>query len=70
MRLSDIKEGEKLPENLMEAVELAQGSSFVRSILPEHLASCFIDAKKADWSAISASGYPKVAARDMEFPVT
>ena len=70
MRLSDIKVGEKLPENLMEAVELAQGSSFVRSILPEHLASCFIDAKKADWSAISASGYPKVAARDMEFPVT
>ena len=70
MRLSDIEQGEKLPENLSEAIGYAEGSSFVRSLLPGHLTSCFISAKKADWECISASGYPKVTARDMEFPVT
>ena len=70
MKLSEIKEGEGLPENLREAIEEAESSSFVRSLLPEHLVSCFISAKKADCETASASGYPKVAARDMEFLVT
>ena len=60
----------KLPENLREAVEKAEASAFVKSLLPEHLRSCFIEAKKTDWKNISASGYPKVTARDTEFPLT
>ncbi len=70
MRLSEISAGEKLPENLREAVEAAENSSFIRSVLPEHLIECFLNAKKADWERASLSGYPKVAARDMEFLVT
>ena len=66
----DIDEGKKLPENLKEAIEGAENSSFIREILPEHLVECFIDAKKADWEMAAQSGYPKVTARDMEFPVT
>ena len=69
-RLSDIEEGRKLPENLKESIELAEGSEFVRSILPEHLVECFLNAKKADWETAAQSGYPKVTARDMEFLVT
>ena len=70
LSLSDIKTGEKLPENLSDAIECAESSSFLRSLIPEHLFNCFLSAKKADWNAASASGYPKVAARDMEFLVT
>ena len=70
LRLSGIKEGERLPENLHEAIGKAQDSDFIRMLLPEHLASCFISAKRADWESASSSGYPKVTARDMEFLVT
>ena len=70
LRLSEIKEGERLPENLHEAIERAKDSDFIRSLLPEHLVSCFISAKEADWESASSSGYPKVTARDMEFLVT
>ena len=70
MKLPCIEEGGRLPENLKEAVEAAEGSEFVRSILPEHLVECFLEAKKTDWHTAAESGYPKVAARDMEFLVT
>lgn len=70
MKLDEIPENGKLPENLREAVEEAEASAFVKSLLPEHLRSCFIEAKKTDWKNISASGYPKVTARDTEFPLT
>ena len=52
------------------AIERAKDSDFIRSLLPEHLVSCFISAKEADWESASSSGYPKVTARDMEFLVT
>ena len=69
-RFADIEEGRDLPENLKESIEEAEKSSFIREILPEHLVECFLEAKKADWEVAAQSGYPKVTARDMEFPVT
>ena len=68
--LAGIGQGEKLPENLSDAIREAENSEFIHSLLPEHLASCFISAKRSDWEEISVSGYPKVTARDMEFLVT
>lgn len=70
LRLSSITEGAKLPENLREAIEKAEESAFIHDALPEHLVSCFINAKKADWKKAADSGYPKLTSRDMEFPVT
>lgn len=70
LSLSAIEEGAKLPENLMEAIERAEGSAFIRRVLPEPLVDCFIRAKKADWKKAADSGYPKLTSRDMEFPVT
>ncbi len=70
LSLSVIEEGQKLPENLKEAIEKAEDSEFVHSLLPEHLIRCFLEAKRTDWKTAADSGYPKVTARDMEFLVT
>jgi len=66
----DVKPGGTLPESLLEAVEEADKSAFVRSILPEHLVTCFLRAKRQDWKSAMESDDPRRAARDMEFFVT
>lgn len=49
MDKSQIKETEVLPENLGEAIALAEASSFVRSILPERMLSAFVEAKLGEY---------------------
>jgi glutamine synthetase len=47
--------GTSLPSNLAEAMELAENSAFVRSVIPERLFTYFLEAKKADWKAYEES---------------
>jgi len=47
--------GTTLPSTLAEAMEIAENSSFVRSVIPERLLTYFLEAKKADWKAYEES---------------
>ena len=46
----------RLPENLEEALSLAQGSTFVRQVVPAGTLERYIAAKRAECDACSASG--------------
>lgn len=70
LKLSDITQGDMLPDNLSDATELASSSDFIRSILPSHLLECFLNAKRADWRKASIADNPKIESRDMEFLLT
>ncbi|MDT4762693.1 glutamine synthetase family protein [Sphaerochaeta sp. PS] len=47
--------GEMLPSSLGEAIDLAQKSEFVRSVIPERLLTFFLEAKMADWKRYESS---------------
>ena len=70
LKCADYAEGGSLPQTLMEAIEAAEESKFVRSVLPEHLVNCFLDAKRQDWDMISVSEDPRWTARETEFLLT
>ena len=70
LKYDDSLAGEKLPQSLIEAVEAAESSDFINSVLPEHLVQCFLKAKRQDWIAATQSNNPRVAAREMEFYLT
>jgi len=51
----DKQEGLTLPSTLLEAIQLAQESDFIKSIVPERLLSYYLDTKRSEWdSYISA----------------
>ncbi len=70
LKCDDYAEGGRLPQSLPEAIEAAEDSEFVKSVLPEHLVNCFLDAKRQDWDVISLSDNPRKTAREMEFLLT
>lgn len=70
LKYDDSLAGETLPQSLIEAVEAAESSDFINSVLPEHLVKCFLKAKRQDWIAATQSNNPRVAAREMEFYLT
>ena len=55
---------------MIEAVEAAESSDFINSVLPEHLVKCFLKAKRQDWALTASSSNPRLAAREMEFSLT
>lgn len=62
--------GDTLPQSLIEAVEVATDSEFINSVLPQHLVSCFLNAKRQDWALTASSSNPRLVAREMEFSLT
>ena len=62
--------GDTLPQSLIEAVEVAADSEFINSVLPQHLVSCFLNAKRQDWALTASSSNPRLVAREMEFSLT
>lgn len=70
LSLSEWKTGERLPDSLIEAIEKAEESQFIKASLPEHLVNCFLQAKKQDWEEVRRAPIPKQRAIDMEFSVT
>lgn len=62
--------GKELPDTLIEAVRAAEQSSFVRTLIPDHLFERFLQAKREDWQTSSLSGDPQHKAKSMEFSVT
>lgn len=70
LRSEDFLKGEKLPRTLEEACDLAEDSAFVHKVLPSHLVSCFLKAKRQDWEEVRRAEYPAKMAVMMEFPVT
>ena len=70
LKCEDYAEEGTLPQTLSEAVETAENSDFVKSVLPEHLVNCFLKAKRQDWEIVSVSDDPRKTAREMEFLLT
>ena len=48
-------EGQELPSSLLEAIELAQKSEFIKSIIPERLLSFYLESKRGEWKAYEAA---------------
>jgi len=65
-----MQKGITLPSSLAEAMELAQNSSFVQSIIPQRLFSYFLEAKKADWLAYEEAVDKNEASRKNVFFTT
>ncbi|MFA6731737.1 MAG: glutamine synthetase family protein [Sphaerochaeta sp.] len=65
-----MQKGTTLPSSLAEAMELAQNSSFVQSIIPQRLFSYFLEAKKADWLAYEEAVDKSEASRKNVFFTT
>ncbi len=70
LRISDVKEGEPLSLSLFEAAEAAEGSELIRAVLPEHLLSCFLKAKRSDYEKAIRAEDQILFSRDLEFLVT
>ena len=70
MKLSDIEDGDQLAESLSEAADNAERSEFVRNVLPPHLLSCFLKAKRTDYEKSVRADNQIIYSRDLEFLVT
>ncbi|MDY4066451.1 glutamine synthetase family protein [Bullifex sp.] len=70
LKYDDSLSGDSLPQSLIEAVEVATDSEFINSVLPQHLVSCFLNAKRQDWALTASSSNPRLVAREMEFSLT
>jgi len=46
-----LKDLDKIPENLGEAIELARGSEFIRRVLPAETIDKFLSSKEKEWKA-------------------
>ncbi|WP_320128947.1 glutamine synthetase family protein [uncultured Sphaerochaeta sp.] len=59
-----------LPEDLAEAMELAENSSFVRSVIPKRLFTFFLEGKHAEWKAYEESSDKNQFSRSSFFLTT
>jgi glutamine synthetase len=52
-----------LPSNLKDAIEAAEGSQFVQSVLPQKLTASYLEAKMLDWQAYQSADDKDAASR-------
>lgn len=70
LRIKDVRTGEPLALSLYEAAEAAEESELIRFVLPEHLLSCFLEAKRTDYEKAIKAEDQILFSRDLEFLVT
>ena len=58
---------ELLPGTLHEALEYAQHSAFISSIIPEPLLSSYLAVKAREWETVSRASDRKAAEDDLYF---
>ena len=65
-----VKSGMGLPHTLFEAIEEAENSEFVATLLPPPLNTCFLAAKRTDYQMAECAEDPQAKGLEMEFTVT
>lgn len=70
LKLKDVKEKDSLSDSLKEASDKADESELIKEVLPPHLLSCFLKAKRSDYERAEKASEPVLFSRDLEFLVT